>query len=145
MSPSTSCMISAYLRWAVDAILATTIEDPPSSSQAAVGWECSTKGTARRPLIHSIYKGSISQLMSKLAVVGYQLIPSMRFQCILHAVLCRHGCTTIDMQIEVNFQLRKRQCYTESTFELYQFPSSVLEAPAGLKTCHLSLCLGIVC
>lgn len=47
---STSFMISAYRRWASSAIWATL---PARDSNTPVGCECSTKGTARRPLIHS--------------------------------------------------------------------------------------------
>ncbi len=46
ISSSTSRKISAYRRWAVGAILATTLS---RSSYAAVGCECRTKGTASRP------------------------------------------------------------------------------------------------
>lgn len=46
MSSSTSCMISAYRRCAVVAILINT---PPLPSYAAVGCECRTKGTASSP------------------------------------------------------------------------------------------------
>jgi hypothetical protein len=47
---STSCMISAYRRWACSAICSTVwllVSNTP------VGCECKTKGTASSPLIHS--------------------------------------------------------------------------------------------
>lgn len=50
----TSPRISLYRLCAVSAIFTSTSCLFPPSSYAAVGWECRTKGTARRPLIHSM-------------------------------------------------------------------------------------------